>query len=69
MVANLYAELHADLTPAYARVLSPEGRLLITGILEDRLPLVEAALASHFDLLNTKLEGPWALLHAVKRRA
>ena len=69
VVANLYAELHADLTPAYARVLSLEGHLFITGILEDRLPLVEAALVLHFELLTTKLEGPWALLHAVKRRA
>ena len=68
LVANLYAELHADLAPAYMRVLSPNGYLLVTGILEDRLPLVEAALTLHFDLLATKLEGPWALLHAVKRR-
>ncbi len=66
VVANLYAELHAELMPAYARVLASEGHLIITGILEDRLPLVEAALAPRFKLLNTELEGPWALLHAAK---
>ena len=66
LVANLYAELHAELINEYARVLSPKGHLLITGILEDRLPLVKAALVPSFDLLNTRLEGQWALLHAVK---
>ena len=66
LVANLYAELHVELMSAYARVLSPKGQLLITGILEDRLPLVEAALVSSFDVLDTQLEGQWALLHAVK---
>ncbi len=66
LAANLYAELHAELVSAYARVLSPEGHLLITGILEDRLPLVTEALTSNFDLLDTRLEGQWALLHAVK---
>ena len=34
IVANLFAELHVELAADYARVLSPQGDLIITGILD-----------------------------------
>jgi ribosomal protein L11 methyltransferase len=67
VVANLYAELHAQLASEYARVLVPQGDLLVTGILGDRLPLVEDALAAHFEMTSVQHEGDWALLQARKR--
>ena len=67
VVANLYAELHVHLAAEYARVLVPHGNLLVTGILGDRVPLVEDALAGQFEVTSVQREGDWALLQARKR--
>ncbi len=65
LVANLYAELHDVLASAYRRVLLPESRLILTGILEDRLPLVQRALLREgFSDLTVTLEDGWALVTA-----
>lgn len=67
LVANLYAELHVELADAYAAALPPGGRLLITGILADRVDMVESALAANFYGWRRQADGEWRLLYAVRR--
>lgn len=62
LVANLFAELHAELASAYAAVLEPGGVAFLTGILDDRADLVVAALPASLRLLATDADGPWRLL-------
>lgn len=60
IVANLFAELHVLLAPHYARVLKPEGTLIITGILSEKSSQVLESL-KHFQLNETKTKGEWTL--------
>ncbi len=63
ILANLYAELHAELAPAYARLLAPGGRAWITGVLADRENVADAAMrAAGFVPLGRRREGEWVLL-------
>lgn len=62
LVANLFAELHAKLAGVYAALLAPGGVAFLTGILDDRADLVEAALPASLRLLATDTDGPWRLL-------
>ena len=62
VVANLFAELHARLMPAYERALDLEGTLLLTGILADREALVTAAIAPELRQTDRMQDGPWVLL-------
>ena len=65
LVANLYAELHDLLAPDYRAALGPGGGLILTGILEERLPLVRSALVREgFEDVQQRLEGEWALVTA-----
>lgn len=67
VVANLYAELHAELTEGYATQLVPGGRALLTGILKEREALVKRALeAAGFSLAGREEEGEWVLLEAYR---
>lgn len=62
VVANLFAELHVRLAPAYRAALAPGAELLVTGILEERAPAVRAALAAGFAPLEEDRDGAWTLL-------
>ncbi|UWX63363.1 50S ribosomal protein L11 methyltransferase [Deinococcus rubellus] len=65
LVANLFAELHDLLAGAYRAVLHPDSQLILTGILQDRLPLVRGALAREgFTQVSETLDGEWALVTA-----
>ena len=64
IIANLYAELHQQLEPDYTRVLRSEGELIVTGILEAKLPGVVAVLETSFTLLETRTKNEWALVWA-----
>ncbi len=64
LVANLFAELHLELCGEYRRVLKPGGSLVISGILHDKLPAVEAALTERFEVGAVVTDGEWALLTA-----
>ncbi len=66
LVANLFAELHAELAPDYHRALGPGGVLLATGILESRGEVAQAALEEHFGPVESEQRGEWLLLRAVK---
>ncbi|WP_243090794.1 50S ribosomal protein L11 methyltransferase [Thermus neutrinimicus] len=63
LVANLFAELHRELAPHYPKALAPGGRLLFTGILAEKAPLVKEAMAREgLSLLEEEGEGEWVLL-------
>lgn len=69
LVANLFAELHAQLLAAYVRVLKPAGELFITGIMTSKLELVLAAIPAGLALIKTVHAGEWTLLHLRKARS
>lgn len=63
LVANLFAELHQALAPRYREALAPGGRLLLTGILKEKAPLVREVLREAGLLpLEEAEEGEWVLL-------
>lgn len=64
LVANLFAELHAELAADYVRALKPGGVLLATGILETRRDVAYEALARGFGEVETEQKGEWLLLRA-----
>ncbi|GGJ75046.1 50S ribosomal protein L11 methyltransferase [Deinococcus aquiradiocola] len=65
LVANLYAELHDLLAGDYREALVPGGPLVLTGILESKLPLVRDALDREgFTDVVERLDGEWALVTA-----
>lgn len=63
IVANLYAELHVSLMPAYASRLLPGGIALLTGVLTRLEEQVAAAAEGHgFALMDRRHAGEWSLL-------
>lgn len=64
LVANLFAELHAELAPDYRRALKPGGLLLATGIIESRQEVAQRALERHFGAVQVVQKGEWLLLRA-----
>lgn len=62
IVANLYAELHVQLMPAYADRLVPGGVALLTGILSERERLVTRAAPEGLGLTSREVDGEWSLL-------
>ncbi|WP_293911522.1 50S ribosomal protein L11 methyltransferase [Deinococcus sp.] len=69
LIANLYAELHDLLAGAYRTVLRPGSEVILTGILQERLPLVRAALDREgFTGVRETLDGEWVLVTANSER-
>ena len=66
IIANLFAELHAELAPAYFAALKPGGLLFITGILAERKQVARDALNAFFGDLETQTKGEWVLFKAQK---
>lgn len=67
IVANLYAELHAELAPLYPTYLVQGGLMLMTGILSERERLVDNAMrAQGFESLHRRQEGEW--VHLIYRK-
>jgi len=65
LVANLYAEAHVSLASAYASALAPNGRLVVTGILEEKVDAVRSALEEvGFTHFEQRTESPWCLVEA-----
>lgn len=61
IVANLFAELHAKLFPAYARALAAGGTLILTGILHEREAVVVEAVPPSFRASGRRQDGEWVL--------
>lgn len=67
LVANLYAEIHAALLPAYAERLVVGGRMWLTGILASRADLVRAAVPDTLIAHRARAAGEWVLLELERR--
>lgn len=66
VVANLFADLHRQLLPAYAAHLVPGGLLLLSGILGEQAERVEQALAAGpFTEITRLPDGDWTSFSAV----
>lgn len=64
VAANLFAELHVQLISEYGRVLRPNGWLFVTGIMNEKLERVLAALTPQFKVDRIIQEGEWSLVGA-----
>lgn len=62
LVANLYAELHAELMPLYAATLLPSGRAFLTGILNMLRQTVLDALSDDLEVVDEVVDGEWTLM-------
>lgn len=62
IVANLYAELHAELLSEYARRLVPGGVALLTGVLVEREGIVTASVPAELAPCGRERDGDWLLL-------
>ncbi|HZJ09869.1 MAG TPA: 50S ribosomal protein L11 methyltransferase [Trueperaceae bacterium] len=62
LVANLYAELHAELMPLYAATLLPGGRAILTGILNMLRQTVLTAVSDDLEVVAEQVDGEWALM-------
>ena len=65
VVANIFADVLADLLDqGLARLLTPDGVLILSGILEDTAHLVQQAAARQgLRLVRRTQEGEWVCLH------
>lgn len=61
IVANLYAELHAELMPDYAESLLPGGRAYLTGILNSLRATVLDAVPRGLSVTAEHVDGEWTL--------
>ena len=59
IVANLFAELHAQLMAGYAARLAQGGTLWLSGIVDEKLGLVLAAVPDGLSLASRTSDGPW----------
>ena len=59
IVANLFAELHARLMDGYADHLADDGVLWLSGIADDKLDVVLAAIPPTLSLTSQTSDGPW----------
>jgi ribosomal protein L11 methyltransferase len=63
IVINILAEVIAELTPALVAHLTRSGRVLASGIIQDRESVVQSAWADHdLDVVTRRQEGDWVLL-------
>ncbi len=62
IIANiLLTPLIALKTVFYDR-LKPQGRLVVSGLLKEQIPILQAAYEGHFVVIDTQVEGDWALM-------
>jgi ribosomal protein L11 methyltransferase len=67
VLANLLANLIVDLMPDLARLLAPEGRLILSGLLSGQGDRVEAALAAEgLKATAHVVRGMWMTLEAAR---
>jgi ribosomal protein L11 methyltransferase len=67
VVANLYTKVILSIAPTLVAKLAPQGKLVLSGILAERMGEVEQSLAEvGCTLLRMDREGDWAVLVGVK---
>src|SRR5690606_22729935 len=65
VVANLYAELHASLMPAYVARLGSGGSIVLTGILTSLRDVVLDAVPASLQVAREERDGEWLMLELV----
>ncbi len=66
VVANILANVLESLAPRLSGLVATGGDLVLSGILEDQAPAVQAAYAA-FDFHPPRMREGWALLHGTRR--
>ena len=66
LLANLFAALHLQLLPAYLEHLNPGGLLLLSGIMQEQAPEIEAALQAIVPDYEHLHQGDWVSFAARK---
>lgn len=65
VTANVYSDLLAQLLPRFAKCLSADGRLILSGVLRDQeAGLVRSLSRSGFSVEETRRRGKWIALLA-----
>ncbi len=60
ILSNLTCEDIVALLPDYMKLLEPDGHILCAGILKEKLPLLEAAVAKHkMTMIQVEHTGQW----------
>lgn len=60
MVANILADVLADLTPVIVKSLKPGGVYITSGIIDDKESLVaDAVRAAGMEILEITYQGEW----------
>ncbi|MEZ4605654.1 MAG: 50S ribosomal protein L11 methyltransferase [Deinococcales bacterium] len=63
-IANIYAEVHAELAQDYKRLLKPGGLLIVTGIMKEKRDIAFKPLSQYFSDLKVMSKGEWLLIEA-----
>ncbi len=67
ILSNMTAEVIIDFLPNYNKMLASGGNLILAGIIEERLNLLESALARYpFQLIDKKMDKGWVGLVLTK---
>ncbi len=67
ILSNLTAEVIIEFLPTYAKLLNKNGTLVLAGIIEERLPLIEKSLSkSPFQIINKSINKGWVGLTLTK---
>jgi ribosomal protein L11 methyltransferase len=67
VVANISAPANIALAPLFGASVRPDGILILSGLLEENVAEVSAAVAPLFEPLGVELERDWAALDFVRR--
>jgi ribosomal protein L11 methyltransferase len=62
VLANILLEPLLALLDRFAAILAPRGRLVMSGVVEDQLPVLQAALDARFEVLETSRRSGWLRL-------
>ncbi|MBB71062.1 MAG: 50S ribosomal protein L11 methyltransferase [Legionellales bacterium] len=62
LVANILAQPLVGLAARFAELVKPDGKIILSGILHDQLPLIQQAYSPWFSLEETHSEGDWVCL-------
>lgn len=69
VVANILANILIDLEPKLANLVLPDGRLVLSGILNEQAEEVMAAFAPHFEQFTVVEQEEWCLIEARRKAA
>jgi ribosomal protein L11 methyltransferase len=64
VVANILAQPLIDLAPTLKAACSPNGDLILSGILKTQAYAVKAAYTSAFDMVQVVQRDDWCCIHA-----